>query len=84
MSESESCCGCAASEEFLEDMPMRRYRNPIPTCESKPKPEHSPCVCREELEEILDALACQNQLLMDLLGAVNSLTAARLAQRDGT
>ncbi|MGM9605937.1 MAG: hypothetical protein ACI4ML_03985 [Aristaeellaceae bacterium] len=82
--EERELCGCAASEEFLEDMPMRRYRNPIPTCESRPKPEHSPCVCREELEEILDALACQNQLMMDLLGAVNSLTAARLAQRDGT
>ena len=82
MSESESCHGCAASEEFLEDMPMRRYRNPIPTCEHKPAHDPGPCPCREELEQILDALACQNQLLVDLLGAVNGLTAARLARRD--
>lgn len=80
--DGEHLCGCAAGEEFLEDVPMRRYRNPIPTCESRPKPEHSPCACRAELEEILDALACQNQLLMDLLGAVSSLTAAFLAQRE--
>ncbi len=85
MSESESCCcgcGCDASEEFLEDMPMRRYRNPIPTCERKPEQESNSCPCREELERVLDALSCQNQLLVDLLGAVNGLTAARLAQHD--
>lgn len=81
MEEQESC-GCAASEEFLEDMPMRRYRNPIPTCACKPAHEPSPCPCREELEEISAALACLNQLLVDLLGAVNGLAAARLAQRE--
>ncbi len=83
MSENEACCGCAASGELLEDMPMRRYRNPIPTCGFPPAHDPGPCCpCREELERILDALACQNQLLVDLLGAVNSLTAARLARRN--
>lgn len=67
----------------MEDMPMCRYSNPIPTCEHK-----SGCgscggrsSCQEELKQILAALACQNQLLIDLLGAVNGLTAALLAER---
>ena len=31
------------------------------------------------LDRILEALACQNQLLVELLGAVNALTAATLS-----
>lgn len=69
----------AEQETFLEDMPMRRYTNPLPTCEEKKPP--SLCHCREELEQITALLICQNQILTDLLGAVNGLTAALLARQ---
>lgn len=82
MSEN-SACGCGGSVEAMEDVPMCRYSNPIPTCEHKhgcgscgaPRPYE------EQLEQIQAALACQNQLLADLLGAVNGLTATLLAER---
>lgn len=81
MSENSACCGCTEGEP-MEDMPMCRYSNPIPTCEHKrgcgSRGGH--CPCEEQLEQILAALACQNQLLVDLLGAVNCLTAALLAE----
>ena len=82
MSEN-SACGCGRSAEAMEDVPMCRYSNPIPTCEHK----HgcgacgAPRLYEEQLEQIQAALACQNQILVDLLGAVNSLTATLLAQR---
>lgn len=72
MSEN-SACGCGRSAEAMEDVPMCRYSNPIPACQRG----HG---CGEPLERILEALNCQNQLLVDLLGAVNGLTAASLAQ----
>lgn len=81
MSENSACCGCTAGES-MEDMPMCRYSNPIPICEHKRGcgSRGGRCSCEEELEQILAALACQNQLLVDLLGAVNCLTAALLAE----
>lgn len=80
MSENNTCPDCAAEAvEAMEDMPMCRYRNPIPTCEHKCGSCGGHCPCGEQLEQILAALACQNQLLIDLLGAVNCLTAATLA-----
>lgn len=81
MSENSACCGCTAGES-MEDMPMCRYSHPIPTCEHKRGcgSRGGRCACEEELEQILAALACQNQLLVDLLGAVNCLTAALLAE----
>lgn len=72
MSEHSACPGCGAGQP-VEDMPMCRYSNPIPACQRG----HG---CGEPLERILEALNCQNQLLVDLLGAVNGLTAASLAQ----
>lgn len=67
--------GQGAREE-LRDLPqerMKRYENPIPL----------PCCCPTadwtELDGVLEYLARQNQLLLDLLGAVNGLTAAVLS-----
>ena len=47
--------------------------------DSSPAPteECSPCMNR-----VLEQLSCQNQLLVDLLGAVNSLTAAILSGKN--
>jgi len=73
--------GCLHTEERMEEMPMNRYANPIPACCPKPS---GPCPARqEELDRILTALACQNQILIDLLGAVNGLTAALLYRQNG-
>ena len=36
-------------------------------------------MCIRDRDRILEALACQNQLLVELLGAVNALTAATLS-----
>ena len=67
------------TEESLEHIPMNRYTNPIPSC----CPNLSGrCRIQEEVcDNIMAALACQNQLLTDLLGAMNGLTAAILYDR---
>lgn len=69
-------------EIILDDIPMNRYSNPIPTC-----PEHSgqtrPFRAGDfscELDQMLSLLSQQNQLLTDLLSTVNSLTAALLVR----
>lgn len=73
--------GCLHPEEQMEEIPMNRYANPIPTCCPK---QSGPCRIRqEEMDHILTALACQNQILIDLLGAVNGLTAALLYRQNG-
>ncbi len=70
---------CPLCEDQMEHIPMNRYTNPIPTY---PK-QTGPCRIRqEEMDHILTALACQNQILIDLLGAVNSLTAALLFSKN--
>ena len=79
-------CGCGSAaketiEEFTEDMPMHRYTHPIPICECGCGSGAGSCECRKELEQLLEAVSCQNQLLVDLLAAVNSLTAALLTCR---
>lgn len=79
MSERTNCCGCGAAD--LENMPMNRWRNPISACECEEEESCSQCECARELEQIIHLLTCQNQLLVDLLGAVNSLTAACLSRR---
>jgi hypothetical protein len=62
--------------EELEDVPMCRYSNPIPTCDRRDN-----CGSyAQQLDQILSALACQTQLLVDLLAAVNGLTAAVLTR----
>ncbi len=70
---------CSHCGEGMEDIPMNRYTNPIPSC----CPNRSgPCrMGQEGLDRILTALACQNQILTDLLCAVNGLTAAILYQQ---
>lgn len=75
---SEHTCHCRS--EDLEDMPMSRYINPIPTCGGQEEHEESPCGCREELEAILEELVRQRELLVDILAAINGLTAAWLAK----
>ncbi len=63
-------------EAAMEDEPMRHWPHPITTptacgCEAKPS---------GDLGQVLELLSTQNQLLVDLLGAVNSLTAALLCR----
>ena len=58
---------------------MKRYAHPIP-CWSAPVWSPPPAG-GEGMDRVLEELARQNQLLMDLLGAVNSLTAATLSIR---
>lgn len=72
----------SAQRELLssQEVPMHRYPHPIPRSAPgtvPPAPE-SPAAATQALEQ----LACQSQLLVDLLGAVNSLTAAVLCQKD--
>lgn len=72
----------AAGEE-----PMHRYPHPIP--QSLPIPEETGARSAREdaqaaMTQVLEQLSCQSQLLVDLLGAVNSLTAALLARNGKT
>ena len=80
---SQSSCAALAAEELTaETEPMRRYPHPIPMSTALApvtSDDCSPCMNR-----MLEQLSCQNQLLVDLLGAVNSLTAALLARSDKT
>lgn len=82
----------AAREELLAggsttvEEPMHRYSNPIPRVTSIQEVAASTCSCGEDtpaaMTQVLEQLSCQSQLLVDLLGAVNSLTAAMLARSD--
>ena len=54
--------------------PMKRYPHPIPCPADCPAPTGA-----EALDRVLEELACQNQLLLELLSAVNGLTAAVLS-----
>lgn len=72
--------GCSLhSDDTMEQVPMNRYSNPIPTC----CPSKSRCcqAQQEGIDHILTALAWQNQILIDLLGAINGLTAALLCEK---
>lgn len=70
----------AVQRELLaEEEPMHRYPHPIP----QPRPVVTCPVDSETsqaMTQVLEQLACQSQLLVDLLGAVNALTAALLCQ----
>ena len=82
----------AARQELLtqtasvpEEEPMHRYPHLIPQASSTPVTETAPACSWEgdasaAMTQVLEQLSCQSQLLVDLLGAVNSLTAALLAQ----
>lgn len=72
----------AARRELLtEEEPMHRYPHPIP---EPAAPAASVAVAdpgsSQAMTQVLEQLSCQSQLLVDLLGAVNSLTAALLCQ----
>ncbi len=69
----------AAQRELLAEEPMHRYSHPIP----QPSPVCSVSGGDQALAwtQVLEQLSCQNQLLVDLLGAVNSLTAALLCRQ---
>ena len=54
--------------------PMRIYSNPIPTAATVETETGN-----ADLVKILEQLSCQSQLLVDLLAAVNALTAATLS-----
>jgi len=61
--------------------PIHRYVFPIPS--ACPAPACPPPGGNSAVQtQILEQLQCQNQLLVDLLGAVNSLTAALLCRRE--
>ncbi len=62
------------------EVPMRIWPHPI-CCDVPPAPCPTDPSC-PDLGAVLEQLQCQSQLLLDLLGAVNSLTAACLC-RDG-
>ena len=72
----------AARQALLaEEEPMHYYPHPIP-----PAAPIAPCVptineSGEVWTQVLEQLSCQSQLLVDLLGAVNSLTAALLCRQ---
>ena len=58
-----------------QEEPMRIYSNPIMTTPTPTDGEDA----NRDLTMILEQLSCQSQLLVDLLGAVNALTAATLS-----
>jgi len=62
--------------EAQTEEPIHRYVYSIPKGESP-----APAVSDPSMTQALEQLQCQNQLLVDLLGAVNALTAALLCQR---
>ncbi len=71
----------AARQALLTaEEPIHRYSHPIPqaaSCAAAPVFEPA----GEVSTQVLEQLACQSQLLVDLLGAVNSLTAALLCRQ---
>lgn len=83
----------AAREELLSasavEEPMHRYSHSIPLATQAAETAAPACSRGEDtsaaaMTQALEQLSCQSQLLVDLLGAVNSLTAAVLAQSDKT
>lgn len=70
----------AAQQALTQEEPMHRYPHPIPTCSTPTAASGS--AASADLDRILEQLSCQSQLLVDLLGAVNSLTAATLSQNN--
>lgn len=62
-----------------EEPEMKRYIHPVPCWGSCPGPAPTPG--GPAMDRVLEELARQNQLLVELLGAVNALTAATLSIR---
>lgn len=59
---------------------MKRYAHPMPCPGGCPWPAPAPAG-GGAMDRVLEELTRQNQLLVDLLGAVNALTAATLSIR---
>lgn len=85
MMTERKCTGESAASSFCEVPWVRRRRElaEMPTThvnaragESSDSSGRCPC-CRDEV--LVQLLEAQNQLLYDILGAVNGLTAAQLA-----
>lgn len=77
----------AARQAMLaEEEPMHRYPHPIPRSVSPaaPSPAAPAKLSTPAMTQVLEQLSCQSQLLVDLLGAVNSLTASVLCQKGKT
>ena len=77
----------SSMETMEEDVPMRRYISPNAVPGTAGCGICAPCQGEETqslLEQLVELSCAQNQLLCDLLGAVNALTAAMLStsQRD--
>ncbi len=69
-----------AAQEELTGEPMHRWPHVIPTCAAPAPDRTGETDLSPAMAQVLEQLQCQNQLLVDLLGAVNSLTAAVLAR----
>lgn len=80
----------AQTETSAESEPMRRWPHTIPMAETACCSGCSSCACCADeetaaiLTQVLEKLQYQNQVLTDLLSAVNSLTAAVLCQKAPT
>lgn len=64
--------------------PMTRYISPCPPSSCAVRKCEDTCCARESrmlLEQLVELTNSQNQLLVDLLGGVNALTAALLTAR---
>lgn len=74
----------AAREELTaREEPMRRWSHPIPVSAPAAAPRPEERESADAMTQVLEKLQYQNQVLTDLLGAVNSLTAAVLCQKSG-
>ena len=72
--------GAAVSSEASEqEEPMKRYSHPIPLPDNSGGQEPGWRSVQTALDRLLEDMVNQNQILVDLLGAVNSLTAAVLS-----
>ena len=74
----------AARRELLaEEEPIHRYPHPIPQPRSAAvSPAAASEPTSQAMTQVLEQLSCQSQLLVDLLGAVNALTATLLCQTE--
>ncbi len=70
----------AQPEPPAQEEPMRRWPHPIPMAGSPVPARTVESEASPAMTQVLEQLQTQNQLLVDLLGAVNSLTAAVLVK----
>ena len=78
--EAQSRVAAARQALEAEEAPMRRYPHPLPQAAPRGAvPVFEPA--GQVSTQILEQLSCHSQLLVDLLGAVNALTAALLCSQ---